>query len=98
MNKSYWFFGVVIPKPGLETLPLGVRHKNALQSQGKLKLFWSQTGNFDLFRHCDLVFPPSNLSAEKCSINTIREYDPVNWNASEFWIDGGCRGNQAHGK
>jgi ribonuclease HI len=22
----------------------------------------------------------------------------VNWNASEFWIDGGCRGNQAHGK
>jgi ribonuclease HI len=22
----------------------------------------------------------------------------VNWNASEFWVDGGCRGNQAHGK
>ena len=22
----------------------------------------------------------------------------MNWNASEFWIDGGCRGNQAHGK
>lgn len=24
--------------------------------------------------------------------------DTVNWNASEFWIDGGCRGNQAHGR
>jgi ribonuclease HI len=22
----------------------------------------------------------------------------VNWNASEFWVDGGCRGNHAHGK
>jgi len=22
----------------------------------------------------------------------------LNWNASEFWVDGGCRGNQAHGK
>jgi ribonuclease HI len=22
----------------------------------------------------------------------------MNWNANEFWIDGGCRGNQAHGK
>ncbi len=22
----------------------------------------------------------------------------MNWNASEFWVDGGCRGNQAHGK
>jgi len=22
----------------------------------------------------------------------------VNWNASEFWVDGGCRGNQAHGR
>jgi len=22
----------------------------------------------------------------------------VNWNVSEFWVDGGCRGNQAHGK
>jgi ribonuclease HI len=22
----------------------------------------------------------------------------VNWNASDFWVDGGCRGNQAHGK
>jgi len=22
----------------------------------------------------------------------------VNWNASKFWVDGGCRGNQAHGK
>jgi ribonuclease HI len=22
----------------------------------------------------------------------------VNWDASEFWVDGGCRGNQAHGK
>jgi ribonuclease HI len=21
----------------------------------------------------------------------------VNWNASEFWVDGGCRGNHAHG-
>jgi ribonuclease HI len=26
------------------------------------------------------------------------EQEPVNWNASEFWVDGGCRGNQAHGK
>ncbi len=22
----------------------------------------------------------------------------MNWDASEFWVDGGCRGNQAHGK
>jgi ribonuclease HI len=22
----------------------------------------------------------------------------VNWNASKFWVDGGCRGNQAHGE
>ncbi|HVH70171.1 MAG TPA: RNase H family protein [Candidatus Dormibacteraeota bacterium] len=22
----------------------------------------------------------------------------MEWNASEFWIDGGCLGNQAHGK
>ena len=22
----------------------------------------------------------------------------VNWNATEFWIDGGCLGNEAHGK
>jgi ribonuclease HI len=22
----------------------------------------------------------------------------VSWNASEFWVDGGCRSNQAHGK
>jgi ribonuclease HI len=22
----------------------------------------------------------------------------VNWNASEFWVDGGCRGNHAHEK
>jgi ribonuclease HI len=22
----------------------------------------------------------------------------VNWNASEFWVDGGCLGNQAYGK
>jgi ribonuclease HI len=22
----------------------------------------------------------------------------MNWTASEFWVDGGCRGNQAHGK
>jgi ribonuclease HI len=22
----------------------------------------------------------------------------VNWNASEFWVDGGCRGNHADGK
>jgi ribonuclease HI len=22
----------------------------------------------------------------------------LNWNASEFWIDGGCLGNQAHGR
>jgi hypothetical protein len=22
----------------------------------------------------------------------------VNWEAPEFWIDGDCRGNQAHGK
>ena len=22
----------------------------------------------------------------------------MNWNASEFWVDGGCRGNHAHGK
>ena len=26
------------------------------------------------------------------------EYEAVNWNASEFWVDGGCRGNQAHRK
>ncbi len=23
---------------------------------------------------------------------------PLNWNAPEFWIDGGCLGNEAHGK
>ena len=23
---------------------------------------------------------------------------PMNWNAPNFWIDGGCRGNHAHGK
>ena len=28
----------------------------------------------------------------------IRNVKAVNWNASEFWVDGGCRGNQAHGK
>ncbi len=22
----------------------------------------------------------------------------MNWNASEFWIDGGCLGNEAHGR
>ena len=22
----------------------------------------------------------------------------MNWNASEFWVDGGCRGNHAHGE
>jgi ribonuclease HI len=22
----------------------------------------------------------------------------VNWNASEFWVDGGCRGNHANAK
>lgn len=22
----------------------------------------------------------------------------MNWNATEFWIDGGCLGNEAHGK
>jgi ribonuclease HI len=22
----------------------------------------------------------------------------VNWNVSEYWVDGGCKGNQAHGE
>jgi ribonuclease HI len=26
------------------------------------------------------------------------ESELVNWNASKFWIDGGCLGNEAHGK
>jgi hypothetical protein len=72
MNKSYRFFGCVIPKPGSGTLPRGVRHKNALQSQEKLQLFWSQTGNFDLFRHCDLVVIRVTLRS-----NGLREQRPV---------------------
>jgi len=31
-------------------------------------------------------------------VRWLLEYEAVNWNASEFWVDGGCRGNQAHGK
>ena len=28
----------------------------------------------------------------------FQEYEAVNWNASEFWVDSGCRGNHAHEK
>ncbi len=31
-------------------------------------------------------------------VRGLLEYEAVNWNASEFWVDGGCRGNQAHGE
>src|SRR5260370_23945511 len=31
-------------------------------------------------------------------VRWLLEYEAVNWDASEFWVDGGCRGNQAHGK
>ena len=31
-------------------------------------------------------------------VRWLLEYEAVNWNASGFWVDRGCRGNHAHGK
>lgn len=43
-------------------------------------------------------FPKEKQGESQIGPTTHSEREPVNWNASEFWIDGGCLGNQAHGK